>query len=132
MNSRIILFFACIALLFQSCQEKSSTSVQIVGVLDFEEKLNNSADKIILDVRTLPEYQKAHLENSVLIDIQKEGFTAIINKLDKLKPVFVYCASGARSKKAASILKAEGFKEIYHLDGGINEWINSKKPVVQD
>jgi rhodanese-related sulfurtransferase len=43
-------------------------------------------------------------------------------KLDKKKPVAVYCRSGMRSANAANILKEMGFKKIYNLDGGYLAW----------
>ncbi len=45
-------------------------------------------------------------------------FKQQVEKLDKNKPVFVYCAVGGRSAKASQILKESGFKVIYNLQGG--------------
>ncbi|MEZ4900830.1 MAG: rhodanese-like domain-containing protein [Spirosomataceae bacterium] len=44
-------------------------------------------------------------------------FKQQVEKLDKNKPVFVYCAAGGRSTKASQILKEAGFKTIYNLQG---------------
>jgi len=43
-------------------------------------------------------------------------------KLDKNKPVLLYCAGGVRSAKAAKILKKQGFTEIYDLKNGYTGW----------
>ncbi|MBQ2917182.1 MAG: rhodanese-like domain-containing protein [Clostridia bacterium] len=40
---------------------------------------------------------------------------------DKGKTIIVYCQSGIRSKKAINILKKNGFKNLYHLKGGLDE-----------
>ena len=41
----------------------------------------------------------------------------------------VYCRSGGRSAKAAGILKENGFKQVYDLDGGIIDWSAANKPI---
>lgn len=40
---------------------------------------------------------------------------------DKTKPIFIYCRSGYRSKKAAQVLVNAGYKRIYEF-GGILDW----------
>lgn len=133
-------FIAFVLLTMQSCLEKSGQAqnknndqpVQVLDVAGFEKKLAETADKTILDVRTQPEYEQGHLKNSVLMDVKQDGFKTKVNTLDKSKPVFVYCAAGIRSKKAATILKEQGFKEVYHMDGGIEEWEKENKPVTKN
>lgn len=41
---------------------------------------------------------------------------------DKHTPLFVYCKTGRMSSSAAEQLKALGYKNIYHLEGGMNAW----------
>ena len=50
-----------------------------------------------------------------------------IEKLDKDKPICVYCKKGGRSAKAAKRLKEIGFKKIYDLEGGITNWEDTNK-----
>ncbi len=97
----------------------------------FENKFNQSKFPQLVDVRTPQEYEAGHLKDAVNIDVKGADFRTAIEKLDKSRPVFVYCRSGVRSKTAISILKEAGFKEVYELDGGINAWIKAGKPVVQ-
>ena len=40
---------------------------------------------------------------------------------DKNIVIVIYCQSGIRSKKAVSILRKHGFKNLYNLKGGLNE-----------
>lgn len=66
---------------------------------------------IIIDVRTKVEYEESHIKNAINIPYDE------INKdsnIDKNKIVFVYCRSGARSKKAYDTLKELGY-EVYDL-----------------
>jgi len=68
-------------------------------------------------------------EKAVNMDVTSDDFESKIATLDKEKPVMVYCKSGGRSAKAASILKENGFKQVYDLDGGMIGWNDANKPV---
>ncbi|WP_367275150.1 rhodanese-like domain-containing protein [uncultured Maribacter sp.] len=50
------------------------------------------------------------------------NFNAYFEKVNKEKPVFVYCRSGARSQKAARKLLKMGFTQVYDLKGGYTSW----------
>ena len=83
----------------------------------------SSPDSIILDVRTLVEYNNGCMENSSHIDIQiPDEFLEKVNMIDKNNKIFVYCHSGVRSYNACKILEQLGFKTVYNLIGGISEW----------
>jgi len=105
---------------------------QTVKKLDpqnFELKMKESNQPILIDVRTPGEYSQGHLANAVLIDVNSSDFKSRVSKLDKSKPVFVYCKAGSRSSSAAGVLTDLGFKEIYDLNGGITSWQKANKPV---
>ena len=57
-----------------------------------------------------------------VIDFKAAGFETEIDKLDKSKTYFVYCASGKRSSKAADQMKEKGFDKVFVLDGGVKAW----------
>lgn len=76
--------------------------------------LNDGAQ--LLDVRTSSEFNGSHIEGSTNIPVQV--IDQNIEKLDKNKPIIVYCAMGGRSNVAAAKLKAKGFKVVNA--GGIN------------
>jgi rhodanese-related sulfurtransferase len=85
----------------------------------------------VLDVRTDEELKGGCLENAVQADFLSEQFEERIKTLKKETPVLVYCKVGARSAKAADQLIAEGFKKVYHLEGGIDKWVGSGEKVVE-
>jgi rhodanese-related sulfurtransferase len=97
----------------------------------FEKKLNESKEPILVDVRTSGEYAQGHLANAVLIDIYSNDFKSRVSKLDKSKPVFVYCKAGSRSSSAVDVFTDLGFKEIYDLSGGISAWQKANKPITK-
>lgn len=92
-------------------------------------QLITKADVQLVDVRTPAEFQQGHLVDALLIDFKAADFDALCaEKLDKSRPVAVYCRSGKRSAAAAQRLAAVGFT-VYNLQGGILEWIGSGKPL---
>ena len=77
----------------------------------------------LVDVRTAKEYRKGHLGKAMNIDYYaKKDFEKEFEKLDKNKPLYLYCRSGFRSRKAAAKLIEMGFSKIYDLKGGLNNW----------
>jgi thioredoxin len=81
-----------------------------------------------VDVRTPGEFSKGHLVNAQNIDYNGDNFKQEISKVDKTKPVYVYCLSGGRSGNAAREMRAMGYKEVYELDGGILKWRAANLP----
>ena len=88
------------------------------------EAMHRSKDEtIILDVRTLEEYNQGHIPNARLIDIQNPpNFLQELELLNRSKTYLVYCRSGARSSQACMLMKNKGVKNCFNLLGGINQW----------
>ena len=89
---------------------------------DFAEKIKTTENPQILDVRTPEEFESNHIDNAVNVNWNGDDFAAKVVAYDKSKPVFIYCLSGGRSKKAAAKLNELGFTNIYELEGGIMKW----------
>jgi thioredoxin len=103
-----------------------------VTATDFQTEIKSADAGQILDVRTIDEYNNGHIEGAILADISSNLFQEVAAKLDKDKPVFVYCLSGGRSSSAASQLKEMGFKSITNLSGGMLAWQSANLPVSTD
>ena len=71
----------------------------------------------LVDVRTPEEYKEGHLAYSKNIDIKAADFKTQVSKLDRSKPVYLYCRSGNRSGKAADTLQTLNFKAAYNIGG---------------
>ncbi len=68
----------------------------------------------LLDVRTPEEFAGGHLPGAVNIPVQ--ALAARVRDLGAPHaPVVVYCRSGARSARAASMLRAAGFRAVHDL-----------------
>lgn len=96
---------------------------------EFQKKMVPGAQ--LIDVRTPGEYAAGKLPASKLIPINSPDFQAQVAKLDKNKPVLVYCAVGGRSRSATSLLLRMGFKQVYDLKGGIQAWQRMGLPVAR-
>lgn len=81
--------------------------------VDFRELMNNGAQ--IIDVRSKGEYQSGHIRGSLNIPLQ--NLSGNLSKIKKDKPVITCCASGMRSASAKSILRSQGFTEVYNGGG---------------
>lgn len=91
----------------------------------------NHQDAVLLDVRENNEYSEGHVQGSMHVPMS--GFAKQLGTLDTLreKPVIVGCRSGARSARAAGILRKQGFEAVYNLKGGILAWENAGLPLTK-
>ena len=121
MKKIITLSFILLSVLFTSCTN-SQTSKTNLSPIEFSNKISESPEAFILDVRTPQEFSEGHIENAKNVDWNGNQFELQIAKFDKTKPLFVYCLGGGRSASAASKLRSNGFKEVYELDGGMMNW----------
>lgn len=99
------------------------TADEMLDILQIE-------DAQLIDVRTPEEFSKEHIKNAQNIDYNSPSFDDDISKVDKTKPVIVYCKSGNRSGKCAKKLKEAGFTKVYDLEGGISKWKYHKDIVI--
>jgi rhodanese-related sulfurtransferase len=112
------------------CKISMAQHKTVLPVNDFEKAVQGGNVQLI-DVRTAPEFKEGYIKGAVNADWQNENqFAEQVNKLDKTRPVYVYCLSGVRSGKAADWLAANGFTEIINLDGGIKAWKAADKKIV--
>ena len=94
----------------------------------FEVRLSEPAVQLI-DARTPSEYNTGYLADAINLDWNGGQLEAAAGKLDKSKPVLLYCASGRRSAAARAFLIEQGFKDVVDLDGGIGAWVMAGKAI---
>jgi sulfur-carrier protein adenylyltransferase/sulfurtransferase len=83
---------------------------------------HSEGEYVLLDVRQPGEYEMEHLPGARLIPLPQLADS--IEDLDAAKPIIVYCAVGGRSRMATRLLANLGFREVFHLQGGIQAWEN--------
>lgn len=123
----LISIISFIAITLLACQSKGN--FKSINVEEFE-TLIAQPEVQRLDVRTLAEYKEGHIPGSLNLNVRdEEHFKASADSLlNKEYPVAVYCRSGNRSKKAATILTEKGYK-VYELSSGITGWKAAGKAV---
>ena len=105
-------------------QEKDSF-YELVSYDIYKNKIS-SKDALVFDVRTTEEFNLGHIKGSINIDFYDEKlFVNFFQKINKTKPIYIYCRSGNRSKKSSEILKEIGFVKVYDLLGGYKNWIKN-------
>jgi rhodanese-related sulfurtransferase len=87
------------------------------------EQAQADSNAVILDVRTEDEWNRGIIPGAINIDIYKgQGFVYAVEELDKSKNYYVYCAAGARSAQACSIMNQLEIPNTFNLIGGISQW----------
>ncbi len=108
----------------------SSSDAGLLGPQDFQNKLNELNDEILIDLRTHAElHQIGPLAGASNLDFNAGRFERVLPQLNKQQPIMLYCASGGRSGEAAKMLKEQGFTKVYDLDGGVQAWKSAGLPV---
>jgi monothiol glutaredoxin len=81
----------------------------------------------LIDVRTPGEQAMATIPKGRLLD---RDAAAHLESLDKGALLVLYCHHGPRSRRAAEQLVAEGFRNVYNLEGGIDAWAATVDPSI--
>jgi thioredoxin 1 len=126
---KIFSIYAFILSLFVISACNSQTESYVLDPLAFDQKIGNTPEAIILDVRTPGEFAEGYINKAVNVDFRDTKFDATLKNMDKSKPYFVYCLSGGRSGDAARIMRNQGFEKVYELKGGILAWKKEKMPL---
>ena len=91
-------------------------------------KLIKKKDTHIIDTRKPFEYEVGTFKRSVNPNVKNfRDFPKYLNKLEKDKPVAMFCTGGIRCEKTSVYLKNKGFKNIYQLNGGILNYLKKIK-----
>ncbi len=110
----------------------SFAQLQSISVDEFEKQLIEANGEQLIDIRTPQEFEKYRIPGAENINFRNSGFAKEIEKLDKERPVLIYCLAGPRSKSALAVFQKAGFKTVYELSGGINAWSKAGKSIDQD
>ncbi|MEM8967239.1 MAG: rhodanese-like domain-containing protein [Bacteroidota bacterium] len=84
---------------------------------------------VLLDTRAPEEYNVSHLPKAQLVDYDLFDIDQLDN-LSKEDTVIVYCSVGYRSERVGEAMKKAGFQHVYNLYGGIFQWKNEGKEVI--
>lgn len=122
MKHLVLLFCITISVFGLSCKKAlNQDNVKVISPKEMKVFLDTESVQLI-DVRTPKEYSEGFIDKAQNIDFFSPTFKDEVSKLDKAKPVFVYCRSGRRSANSVSVFLEAGFTKIYDLKGGFLNW----------
>lgn len=137
-NIKTLLILAIVAIIAIACVARRGKSVPNGAMPTFSnvdvdgfQTFIAAPDVQLLDVRTPDEYAEGHIAGAVLVDVNESDFEEkAVAVLDASRPVALYCRSGRRSARAASLLAARGYK-VTNLKGGVIAWQDAGKALVK-
>ena len=99
------------------------TGVRNISGAELQGMIANNQQTVVLDVRSVPEFNDGHIDGSVNMPINPMAdFLTAISGLDRNATIVVVCGVGARSRQAADVLVTQGFTNVYNLTGGLAAW----------
>lgn len=94
-------------------------------------ELAKNEETVIVDMRNHYEYEVGHFKNA--IEVPSDTFRDQLPMAEEMlqdkkdKNIIMYCTGGIRCEKASAYLKYKGFKNVYHVEGGIINYANQAK-----
>ncbi|MBR9832162.1 rhodanese-like domain-containing protein [bacterium] len=102
-------------------------SIPIVAVADLDQKQIQSTT--FIDSREKVEFDVSHIKGATWVGYDDFDM-ARMDAISKNEPIIIYCSVGYRSEKIGEKLLQAGYTNVSNLYGGIFEWVNQGKPVV--
>jgi UPF0176 protein len=94
-------------------------------------RLTSDPDTIVVDMRNHYEFEVGHFENAIEVpsDTFREQLPMAADMLKEArdKNIIMYCTGGIRCEKASAYMLHQGFKNVFHLEGGIINYANQAK-----
>jgi UPF0176 protein len=94
-------------------------------------QLTNDPDTIVVDMRNHYEFEVGHFERAIEVpsDTFREQLPMVVHMLNdaREKNIIRYCTGGIRCEKASAYMLHNGFKNVFHLEGGIINYANQVK-----
>jgi rhodanese-related sulfurtransferase len=81
----------------------------------------------LLDVRTDAEVARGKIPQGDSLPLHLLPLR--LGGMDKNSPTVFYCQTGGRSAQAAAFAAANGFADVYNLEGGIMAWVRAGLPI---
>ncbi len=108
---------------------------EYVNAEKFNELVKDN-NTVVVDMRNHYEYEVGHFQNAIEIpsDTFREQLpmAAAMLQEKKDKNIIMYCTGGIRCEKASAYLKHNGFRNVFHLEGGIINYNNTVKDAKLD
>ena len=101
---------------------------KLITAKELEEMKMRGEEISVIDARTEPQFEKSHVDDAV--SIPHECLRYQMKRLDKNSRIVTYCNKGVTGNAAQNILLNSGFKNVYNLSGGHENYRKQKKKSV--
>ena len=99
-----------------------------ITATELKEMLDAGKDPYLVDVREPVEYEIVKIPGGVLIPKDRILSGEALAELPQDKPLVLYCKTGVRSAEALARVKAAGFRDAVHVQGGVTAWATQVDP----
>jgi molybdopterin/thiamine biosynthesis adenylyltransferase/rhodanese-related sulfurtransferase len=106
----------------------ATASLRELGPLELAGWIRRGDDFDLIDVREPHEWEIARIPGARLIPLGQ--IAEQLNTLSRERTIVLHCKGGTRSAKAAGLLQAAGFQQLWNLTGGITRWSDEVDPTV--
>ena len=104
-------------------------AIPSISAKDLASEIARKARLTLLDVREQEEFDHSHLADSIHIPLGE--LPRRLNQLALDDEIVTYCRSGARSARAAELLRQAGASKVRNLNGGIRAWAHEVDPSME-
>lgn len=123
-RGKLTALFIVILIILSACSnvdEKTDMGYVKISAEEAKSMMDNNKDVLVVDVRTMEEYDAGHIENAILIPNETITDAPPKELADLDAQILIYCRSGNRSQQAAEKLIEMGYTNIFDF-GGIIDW----------
>ena len=117
----LVVIIGGVIMLNKNTEKELTNQIQYVSMEEITTIMQENTNYIILDVRTIEEYNEGHIPNAICIPNETIDETVTKQLPNKDQLILIYCRSGNRSKQAALKLQHLGYTNLVEF-GGITDW----------
>jgi rhodanese-related sulfurtransferase len=94
--------------------------IQSISTNELRERLSQGEQFTVIDVREAEEVAEGMIPGAIHIPLGE--IPSRYNEIQQKDDIILVCRSGKRSQKAYEFLQAQGFKNLFNMDGGMMQW----------
>ena len=117
----LVVIIGGVIMLNKNTEKETTNQIQYVSMDEITTIMQENTDYIILDARTIEEYNEGHIPNAICIPNETIDETVTTKLPNKDQLILIYCRSGNRSKQAALKLQQLRYTNLVEF-GGIIDW----------
>lgn len=117
----LVVIIGGVIMVNKNTEKETTNQIQYVSMDEITTIMQENTNYIILDARTIEEYNEGHIPNAICIPNETIDETVTTKLPNKDQLILIYCRSGNRSKQAALKLQQLGYTNLVEF-GGIIDW----------